>query len=285
MFVAFNMYLETHLRRQSLFFIAERSVLTANKILKLGLYKPPTVEPCYVSSAPRPFNRSQFWKSPQSNTNVKEYSIVFNILKVLYTSNIRATLFGGSVLGARRHMGIIPFGEWDVDIAVFSTDTDAIEKLLNAEKIKWSYNEYGFGYHINNGTNYYTDLWLLQSFENGDAICVGIKKLGGCKLWYSHFGRGNSLRMAKPAIYNSWVGPDVLYPFGPYLLPIPYDSTGYLNLEYGIHWNVSCSEYDALVPCKKYYGRTPFVFVESASKHVLRVGKEVKQVFDCPDKK
>ena len=85
LFVAFNMYLETHLRRQSFFFIAERSFLTANKILKLGLYKPPKVEPCYVSSAPRPFNRSQFWESPQSNTNVTEYSIVFNILKVLYT--------------------------------------------------------------------------------------------------------------------------------------------------------------------------------------------------------
>ena len=62
------------------------------------------------------------------------------------------------------------------------------------------------------------------------------------------------------------------------LAAIPYDSTGYLNLEYGIHWNVSCSEYDALVPCKKYYDKAPFVFVESASKHVLRVGKEVKQV-------
>ena len=130
------MYLETHLQRQSFFFIAERSFLTANKLLKLGLYKPPKVEPCYVASPPRPLNRSQFWESPQTNINVKEYSIVFNILKVLYRSNIRATLFGGSVLGARRHMGIIPFGEWDVDIAVFSTDTDAIEKLLNARRLR-----------------------------------------------------------------------------------------------------------------------------------------------------
>ena len=29
--------------------------------------------------------------------------------------------------------------------------------------------------------------------------------------------------------------------------------------------------------CKKYYDKAPFVFVESASKHVF-VGKEVKQV-------
>ena len=101
------------------------------------------------------------------------------------------------------------------------------------------------------------------------------------ELWYSKYSAGGKLGLGKPTIYNAWAQPDVLYPFGPYLLPIPYDSTGYLNLEYDIHWNISCSEYDALIPCSHYYKTIPFVFIENENKHLLRIGNEVKQIFEC----
>ena len=297
-FIVYNSTVNTYLHRQSLPFMAARHILMFEKLYSLGLYTPPSIKKCYLSSSPRPFN-SSYYKiinklDATTTTTTKEtkqiinnqaqldnYKYIYTIINGLYKKKIRSTLYGGSVLGARRHMGIIPFHEWDCDIAVFSTDTDTIEEVLNENNFQWHYNELGFGYHINNGTKLYIDLWLLTQFDNGDATCIGVAKKGGCELWYSKYSAGGKLGLGKPTIYNAWAQPDVLYPFGPYLLPIPYDSAGYLNLEYGIHWNISCSEYDALIPCSHYYKTIPFVFIENENKHLLRIGNEVKQIFEC----
>ena len=114
------------------------------------------------------------------------YRFTYRIVNAFLHDSVPIYLFSGSVLGARRHHGVVPFDK-DVDFALFSTNTTYIEHVLGTLNIKWSYNtdgkgpgNTGFGYHLYTPFKHYVDIWLFDYVHDGQKVtCVGVRN--GCK--------------------------------------------------------------------------------------------------------
>ena len=64
------------------------------------------------------------------NMQLEMVKMIANIDKLFRENDIKYTLLGGSVLGAVRHKGFIPWDD-DMDIAVWRKDFEKVEKLLS----------------------------------------------------------------------------------------------------------------------------------------------------------
>jgi hypothetical protein len=77
-------------------------------------------------------------------------------------------LFSGSVIGVKRHHGLVPIGEKDIDIACWSDDWQRdhilLEKTLNKVFGSWSVSLQGYYVSIDNSgkgkQQYFVDIWL-----------------------------------------------------------------------------------------------------------------------------
>ena len=180
------------------------------------------------------------------------YKVVYALFDAFEKNGVPACLILGSFLGAERHAGVIPFGEKDADIALFSTNTSLIEEIIDdvAGSTMWHRNtdgkgpgSDGFGYHVGEryvagsseryiaGSNYYIDIWLYE--QQGSAVkCVGHH--GGCVRWMRKY-RNN------PKWYNFDF--DDFFPFrylkfGSRELPVPR-TTQFLQTWYP-KWQSKC---------------------------------------------
>ena len=212
------------------------------------------------------------------------YGVVQEVLGQLGAEGVQCFLLFGSALGARRHFGLLPFAnEKDVDLAVFATDTALVEGALSALGLEWHATR--FGYHIETGTRFYIDLWLFahdaEPTSDGYHVrCVGHGD-GGCSQWYQEIQRS-----LPPAFPVERFFPPVQAPFGPYLMPIPAQSSRYLADTYGANWRAKCSGGGSLslgLDCSDYYATTPFVFASEqpggAQLLELKVGDTTRRQF------
>jgi hypothetical protein len=76
---------------------------------------------------------------------------------------VPCVLFAGSAIGVKRHHGIIPFGEKDIDIACWSDDWvkdhTLIEATLDAIFPNWYVSLQGYYVPIK-GSSHFLDIWL-----------------------------------------------------------------------------------------------------------------------------
>ena len=56
--------------------------------------------------------------------------LVYALISSFTRHDISIFVGFGSHLGARRHHGIIPFGEKDVDLQIFSTDEGLVKSII-----------------------------------------------------------------------------------------------------------------------------------------------------------
>ena len=186
------------------------------------------------------------------------------VRKLAVEHSICMLLDSGSLLGAHRNWGYM---EWDkdTDFAVFSTNTTAIETVLEEMKVDWHYTGKeidgnkgrgkGFGYHINiKHSKQYIDLWLWSRVSEDKVGCVGINN--GCEWWYL------SNWKQKPPEYDIQdYSTTQLVPFGQWMLPAPINGIKILNQKYGNDWKTKCGGWqkgDRL--CNQLYRSHPFVF-------------------------
>lgn len=98
---------------------------------------------------------------------------------------VPCVLFAGSAIGVKRHHGIIPFGEKDIDIACWSDDWvkdhTLIEATLDAIFPNWYVSLQGYYVPIK-GSSHFLDIWLhgpsVNSISKEKAIdlpsrCIG----------------------------------------------------------------------------------------------------------------
>ena len=168
------------------------------------------------------------------STNPKAYDALKRLMDEFAREGVTSFLVTGSVIGALRHGGIIPWDK-DMDIAVVNATASLVERVAVAAKMP-SYKPTtdgvgpgsgGFGYMIGTGTKQYIDVWMFTE-SDGKLQCTGIDN--GCRRWYKKY------RNADPPIYNE----DMFFPlkqvkFGPYMMPVPSQTERYLDFKYK-HW-------------------------------------------------
>jgi len=189
------------------------------------------------------------------------YSHGVQLVEAFASHGITLLLYLGSLLGARRHLGMLPWGDKDLDFIVLSTNKTAIDNVLNSLNslnYTWRYNKdgkgpgsWGFGYHIDFKEpsrtrvelmstkrwppKVYIDLWLFGSAkETGMMKCLGIEN--GCKRWArKYINQEPHLHETKSIL------PPRMIPFGPYLFPAPQDPDAFLDTYYTDTWREYCN--------------------------------------------
>ena len=224
-----------------------------------------------------------------SNTCHSSNCDLYNTLATLVTKlaiehNICMLLDSGSLLGAHRHFG---FMEWDkdTDFAVFSTNTTAIETVLEEMssefKLTWHYvgreidgnkdRGRGFGYHIDvSHSKQYIDLWLWNRVGPDLVGCVGINN--GCEWWYL-----SNWKQKPPSYKEEFYNKIQLIPFGNFFMPAPYGGKQVLDKKYG-DWRTKCGGWqtgDKL--CRFLYETHPFVFDLNTTDDGMLTWKVLKQ--------
>ena len=114
------------------------------------------------------------------------YAQLYRVVTALEAHGIVTSLEHGSMLGAKRHHGVQPFGDRDIDVAVFSTNMTTVDAALRRIGQRWEINEAGFGYHLpaEGGSKTYIDLWFYERTVEG-VRCVGIDNR--CGEWHSRY--------------------------------------------------------------------------------------------------
>eukprot|EP00581_Thalassiosira_minuscula_P018292 CAMPEP_0183719798 /NCGR_PEP_ID=MMETSP0737-20130205/12593_1 /TAXON_ID=385413 /ORGANISM="Thalassiosira miniscula, Strain CCMP1093" /LENGTH=460 /DNA_ID=CAMNT_0025949551 /DNA_START=213 /DNA_END=1595 /DNA_ORIENTATION=- len=241
------------------------------------------------------------------------YEILYAFIAAFQREGIPIFLGFGSHIGARRHHGIIPFSEKDIDLQVFSTDEMRVLSIVRGvlqTRESWStiiveLDEFGFGYRLNaesmkqHGLKYYIEFWLFGNVGNdrgqfypNKVWCVGREPRSkrnrgktGCSRSYIHYAG-----VYPPKFDHEDYFPPVYQVFGSHKVPIPRTSKELETFDYNEeNWNTTCGShrgYDSEsqrwvnVPeeerkCSNLYDKYPFVFKTENGMEELRQGEVV----------
>ncbi len=161
------------------------------------------------------------------------YQIMKDIHDVFTTYNIEYWIQGGTLLGAVRHKGLIPWDD-DIDINIKLKD----EALFLA--LKPIFEKLGYYYHLAIGKNtavrFYSIVSPIQNFTRTPCVDVFLTKDNEDNTISYYPGHGFS-REGKPIFITK----DELYPlkeyqFGPIKIIGPNNPYPYLNASYGTEW-------------------------------------------------
>jgi len=177
--------------------------------------------------------------------------------------NVTYWIDGGTLLGAVRHNGIIPWDD-DIDVCIFKDDVPKLKlikkelNLLNYDIVPfWG----GFKMFPINGKNInvHNKNWSWKTLEIKEDYNYKYPFLdifiANLKNEAVHFDNGN-VRKTWPQYYHKKrdLVPFKFYRFGNMLLYGPNDPIPYLNRAYGIDWNrVGKKSYDHLNLVKMNY--------------------------------
>lgn len=224
-------------------------------------------------------------------TDLPMYHKAARMVRAFRDHGIHILLASGSLLGARRHFGVVPWGDKDVDFLVLSTNTTAIEYVLSdVLKAEWDHQRDGdgpgrggFGYNVKGGKEVpgmYVDLWLYgPTGADGDKYhCVGIED--GCRRWYKkYWGFGHR---TPPVFAANDVVPPATIPFGPFLFPAPQNPDAVLDVMYFKLWRRRCKGWGrGGEPCTGLMKQYPFVYVDQDERKItVKRGKDELASFE-----
>jgi lipopolysaccharide cholinephosphotransferase len=168
------------------------------------------------------------------------YDLMIKVDSVFRRNNLSYWATCGTLLGAVRHQGMIPWDD-DLDIAIFSEDIPKLESLKNdlaeigLELYHFSsldfykiYYQSGSPILKKDGVEYYpwtypfVDVFPLAKTEDKITYLNSAWRKKNPREYY--FPEELSLPLPEAA-------------FGPLLMPVPHQATAYLTRTYGADWN------------------------------------------------
>ena len=155
-----------------------------------------------------------------SKTILKLYQLMKDVHEVLISKNIQYWVMGGTLLGAVRHHGIIPWDD-DLDICVDKKqETDFISLKPIFKQLNYNVTSCAFGYKISQQDGYFPfiDVFLYEQNENDITYRWKFK---------------NPRNDKNVAIYANELFPIKDYKFGNLLVKGPNDPFQYLICCYG----------------------------------------------------
>ena len=215
----------------------------------------------------------------------REYTWLKRFINVFLQHDIKLVASSGTLLGSRRHFGIIPWDNQDFDFMVLSTNTTMINYVLDTVlNIKWSYNtdgvgsgNGGFGYHIETPFKRYVDFWLYQNVTDKYIQCVGVSN--GCKRWYNKYWKSDP-----PLFELKNIFPIIYIPFGPLMILGPYNVDYTLDIFYTDRWKTYCKGWRyGKQKCSSLYARYAFVIQNKENISTLQKGEKKYFSFNYSD--
>jgi phosphorylcholine metabolism protein LicD len=170
---------------------------------------------------------------PESQDILKCYQTLYDITKLFDKHKIEYYIDGGTLLGAVRHKGMIPWDD-DLDVEVLQRDESKLTSdsfKLSLKKSGYNIHSYRLGYKIYkiNGRsieNYewkypFLDVFISKIEDNRTKLVLSNKDNNWDKC---HFLKDELYPLKK-------------YKFGEFQVTGPNDPYGYLNKCYGKDWN------------------------------------------------
>lgn len=172
------------------------------------------------------------------------YQMLYDMHRIFTKNDLMYWADGGTLLGAVRHKGIIPWDD-DLDVGILSKDIRKFLRLKNQfKKCGYSICEVWFGYKI-----YFTGRKKVKA--EGETQCYSFPFID--ILPYRKFSDG-VYRLSRKIAREHWpkeiwptqcLFPIKEYKFGSYKIFGPNDYKKYFNRYYGKDWNkIAYREYD-----------------------------------------
>jgi lipopolysaccharide cholinephosphotransferase len=172
------------------------------------------------------------------------YQIMYDFDRIMRNKCLTYWIDGGTLLGAVRHKGIIPWDD-DIDVGILNKNVNKFLSLTKEfKKCGYSICKVWFGYKI-----FYTN--RKKIIVNGNKTCYSFPFID--VLIYNKFSDGK-FKLTKKEARDVWpkevwskkdLFPVTQYKFGKFYVMGPNNFLNYLDKYYGKDWNdIAYREYD-----------------------------------------